>query len=273
MTVHNLSATTFDEIVDCFLESFENYFVQMPTDQEYYKQRWNAAKVDFELSYGMFENGELIGFIIHAIDKRNGILTAFNTGTGVLPNYRGKKIVNTIYDYAIKDLAENGIEKCTLEVITQNKFAIKSYEKTGFKITKTLKCFNGTIEVENNDEVKLTKVELDQVNWEDLPNQEFYSWDNQKESLINSQLNFYKVLYKEKAESYFIINSENGYLAQLDLLENSDNAWERLFSRIKQISATVKFNNVDEQLTEKIRQLKKVGLINTIDQYEMELDI
>ena len=48
----------------------------------------------------------MVGFILHALDKRNNKLTAFNTGTGVISEYRGKRIVNSIYTHALKCLKE-----------------------------------------------------------------------------------------------------------------------------------------------------------------------
>ncbi len=56
MTVKNLSYTSFDELFNCFILAFEGYFVKMPAEKDYYKQRWAASKVDFNLSYGMFHN-------------------------------------------------------------------------------------------------------------------------------------------------------------------------------------------------------------------------
>lgn len=64
MTVKNLEKIEFEIIIACFLEAFENYFVKMPTDVTYYKNRWKLAKVNFKLSYEMFLDGKLIGFII-----------------------------------------------------------------------------------------------------------------------------------------------------------------------------------------------------------------
>ena len=194
MTVQNLSDISFDELLNCFLKAFENYYVKMPTDRNYYKERWKAAKVDFKFSYGMFDKGKLIGFIIHAIDKRDGTLTAFNTGTGVLPEYRRKRIINSIYEYALRDFEQYGIEKITLEVITENKIAIRSYETIGFEIYKNFKCFSGPIKLEKIEQFELKKIDTNSVKWGDLPNQQFYSWDNQKESLLKGDYNYFQVL-------------------------------------------------------------------------------
>ncbi|OIQ16617.1 MAG: GNAT family N-acetyltransferase [Flavobacterium sp. MedPE-SWcel] len=273
MTVQNLSNTPFDELLECFLLAFDDYYVKMPTDPNYYKQRWKAAKVDFSLSYGMFDNEKLIGFIIHAVDTRNGVLTAYNTGTGVIPEYRGRRVVKSIYEYALKDLKQNGIQKSTLEVITKNERAIKSYESIGFKIGKTFKCYNGTINIGNSDQFTVKEIDLNAIDWSNLPNQESYSWDNQKETILESKYSFFQVVYNNKPESFFIINSQKNYIAQFDVLNTESGNWNRLFTAIKQTSATIKINNVDERLTDKLYNLQAIGLNNIIDQYEMELSI
>lgn len=273
MTVKKLSNTSFDDLLDCFLLAFDNYFVKMPTDPNYYKKRWKAAKVDFNLSYGMFDGEKLVGFIIHAIDNRFGKLTAFNTGTGVIPAYRGKRIVKSIYAFALKDLQENGIEKSTLEVIRENEAAVRAYKGVGFKIQKKFECYAGDIHLADDTPCELKEVALKDVNWEGLPNQQFQSWDFQKETILEGDYTFFHVLKDNVPESFFIINPQSHRLAQLDLLNTENEGWERLFSAIKLISGTVSIINVDDHLADKVKHLRLVGLKNTVNQYEMELTI
>lgn len=206
LTVKDLKNIDFDELLDCFLMAFENYFVKMPTDRNYYKERWRIAKVDFKLSYGMFDQEKLVGFIINAVDNRNGALTAFNTGTGVIPEYRGLKIVKSIYDYALTDLKRNGVVNCSLEVITNNEIAIRSYQSIGFEIIKKYKCYNGTINLENSDSVDLEEISCNKIDWENLPSNKYYSWDNQKETIQEGKFKFFRVLNHHIPESFFAIN-------------------------------------------------------------------
>lgn len=273
MTVNSLSRISLDELLDCFLVAFENYFVKMPTNKNYYEQRWRAAKVDFNYSYGMFDQGKLVGFIIHAIDKRAGILTAFNTGTGVIPEYRGRRIVKSIYEYALKDLWHNGIERSTLEVIAENSIAIRSYQSVGFKVCKKYKCYTGKIRIENDDQFTLREIALKNIDWDTLPNQQFYSWDFQRESISGGNYSFFQVLHNKEPESFFIINPDHQYLAQFDLLNTENKGWRRLFSAIQKVSDGIKVINVDERLKDKLDQLTLMGLENSVDQYEMELNI
>ncbi|KAB1154581.1 GNAT family N-acetyltransferase [Tenacibaculum aiptasiae] len=273
MTVKNLSTTPFEKIIECFLLAFENYFVPMPKEEIYYQERWKAAKVDFEFSYGMFDGEKLVGFIIHAIDERNGTLIAFNTGTGVTPEYRGKKIIQSIYKHALIEFKTNNIQQSSLEVITENKKAIHLYKNIGFTTSKTYKCYRGQIKTDSSLEYELKETDLKNVNWNQLPNQSYYSWDNQKESITRGNYQFFQIMYNDIPESFFIINAEQNYLAQFDLLNDSNIGWERLFSGIKKLSETIKINNVDTRLSSKIIALNNIGLKNIIDQFEMNLKI
>ena len=273
MFVKNLSNISLDIIIDCFLKAFDNYFVKMPIDKGYYKLRWKAAKVDFKFSYGMFDGEKLVAFIIHAIDIRNGKLTAFNTGTGVIPEYRGKRIVKSVYEHALKDLSENDIEKSVLEVIVKNEIAISLYKGIGFKICKEYKCFKGNIKIDSSFPFELREINLKDVNWSSLPNQQLYSWDNQQESVLEGSYRFFQVLHNEKPESFFVINPDQNYLAQFDLLTEEKDGWERLFTAIRNISESIKVNNVDVRLNEKLDNLILFGLDNAVDQFEMELKI
>ncbi len=271
MRVTNLADTPFDQIMDCFLAAFENYFVELPTDKEYYRKRWAMAKVNFKLSYGMFDEDNLVGFIINAVDQRNGEQIAFNTGTGVLPAYRGNKITKSIYKHALVDLKKHGISKCSLEVIKDNTIAVRSYEGIGFKITRNYKCYKGHLNINDvglDDQSRLAKAS---PNWNDLLQLDRYSWDNQRETISNGNYDYFQVWNQEVLESYFIINSETGYIAQFDSYLPTQASWNRLFSHIQSVSESVKINNVDESLEQKISFLNHLGLKNTVDQYQMEL--
>lgn len=273
MKVKNLSQTPFDEILACFLAAFENYYVKMPTDPDYYRERWKAAKVNWELSYGMFDNEKLVGFIIHGIDTRKGFLTAYNTGTGVLPDYRGRKVTKSIYDFALQDLRAKGIQKTTLEVITENEKAIRAYQGMGFEICATYHCFGGTIQVENREDFEVVERDVREVEGAGLPNQEYYSWDFMPETIREGKYRFFQVVYNQQPESFFVLHPDSHIVAQFDLLQRHEQGWDRLFAAIKKQSPEVRIINVDERIGEKLEQIRKMGLSGTVDQYEMELNL
>ncbi|MEW7280310.1 GNAT family N-acetyltransferase [Aquimarina sp. 2201CG1-2-11] len=273
MIVKSLENIDFKVLIECFLEAFENYYVKMPTDHEYYKKRWKIANVQLGYSYGMFDQNKLVGFIINAIGDRNGQMIAFNTGTGVIPRYRGKRIVASLYEYAIPKLKEDGVSLCMLEVIKANIVAIKAYKQVGFKIIKNYKCYSGTLCIKDSiNNYELKKVTNSYFDWDKL-SQDHYSWDNHIETVKYGDYDYYIVIRDKVTIGYFVIDADSGYIPQLDVLIDVPVNWDCLFSAIESISKTIKINNVDERLATKIEYLNRFGLKNTVDQFEMELDL
>ena len=273
MVVKSLEHIDFEIIIDCFLKAFENYFVKMPTDPVYYEKRWEAANVQYSQSYGMFDEEKLVGFIINAIGIRNGKIMAFNTGTGVIPAYRGKHIINSIYQYAIPKLKKIGVNTCSLEVITDNTIAIKVYERIGFKKIKKYHCYSGELALPYSvNDFELKKVDVSFLNWDKL-HQEQYSWDNHIETVKKGSYDYFVVEVSQQQVAYFIINPKNGYVAQFDVLIAGELHWKYLFSAIYSVAKSVKINNVDERLERKVRSLNQLKLENTVDQFEMILPI
>lgn len=272
MIVKPLNTISFDTLVDCFLKAFENYFVPMPTDKNYYKQRWQAAKVNYELSFGMFDDDKLIGFIIHAIDKRGKRYIAFNTGTGVIPEYRGQGIVNRIYEYALPILESEGITHSVLEVISENVRAIKAYEKVGFSICKNFPCFKGTLSTSESP-LAMQQATFNNFDWKNLPNQNCYSWDNHYNTIQNSNYHYFQYINNNKLEAYLVLNPETGYISQIDVLDKNAKTWDQLLAFVSTLSKDIRIVNVDDRLTHKIDALKRNGLENYVSQLEMEMAI
>lgn len=273
MTFGSLENVSFDEIMDCFYEAFENYFVPMPTDRNYFKKRWTESGLRYDLSYGAFDGDKLVGFILHAVDYREGNLTAFNNGTGVIPQWRGKKIVKAIYDYAIPELKKHGVYHHALEVIKENKVAVKAYESVGFEIVRGYKCYNGQLNLGSSEfKGDLKKVDAGKVyelEWTDLG---YYSWENRKDVVLRGTYDFY-LLYDENPMGYFVIDPNSGYIPQFETVNKTDGEFELLFTAIRSIAPTIKINNVDERLASKVSFLNHLKLNNPVDQFEMRLKV
>lgn len=274
MEVRPLDQTPLEEIVECLSLSFADYFVKMPKDPAYWKARWKGARVDYRFSYGMFDQDQLVGFMVHGADFKNGIFTAFNTGTGVIPEYRGRGIVRQMYKLALQEFKDRGIQQCTLEVIQNNESAIRAYQKVGFEITRKLKCYQGKLPARQENVVQLKKGQLQFFDWDQYAGQVYYSWDHMRTAilLLEKQYELYKVFQDRQPRGYFIINPQTGYLAQFDIDNRKcPGHWSILFEGIGQICPQVKIINVDKREKAKTLLLDYLGLDNYIDQYEMEL--
>ncbi len=270
--IKNLKETPLKDIVECLLEAFDGYFVQMPSDVAYWRKRYQGARVDFEYCYGAFDKGKLVAFIINGVDRLNGHLTAFNTGTGVLPAYRGRQLVDKIYAYAIPLLKEKGITKCVLEVIQDNARAIRVYQRIGFAIQRNLNCYKGTLS-ESEQVPKIKKIDFSELQELGYPKHNFYSWDHTNDALVQLGKEYETYTVVDPANQllgYFIINPTNGRLAQVEV-ETEDFA--TITAAISQVAKEVRIVNVDDRRVDLIENLLTYGLQNTINQYEMEMDI
>ncbi|WP_029035247.1 GNAT family N-acetyltransferase [Salinimicrobium terrae] len=269
MKIHNLASTAFEEVISCFLSAFDNYFVTLPQSTEYWKQRFSTARVDWELSFGMFDKDQLVGFIIHGVDQHNEVLTAYNSGTGVLPLYRGKNIVEKLYTHAVPKLKNKGIVKCLLEVIIENGRAVKVYEKIGFEVTQILKSYKGTLDADVGNEYEVESISYQKVLDLELYDPKSYSWDNSAEAVKKAE---------ENTETHLLIDGENeptGYFTidhsqNILQIESANQHFNGLFDAVTGVATTIKIKNIPAHRTELIEALLARNFENTVNQHQME---
>lgn len=268
MKIKTLATVPFEEVIDCFLTAFNNYFVRLPDDPEYWRTRFLAARVNWDLSFGMFDGSQLVAYVIHGIDRHNGKLTAYNTGTGVLPAYRGRAIVDQLYSFAIPLLKEKGIQKCLLEVICENERALKVYERIGFDIKRKLRSFSGTLpEISSGEE--LQKWQYYKVLDQDLYESQHYAWDNSAEAVKMSgeKIQTFRLGPEQSPEAYLSMDPE-GNIVQL---ESKTGDYLRLLTAAGALAKEVKLKNVDAGREDLIKALEKLNFSNSVSQYEMEM--
>ncbi len=270
MTFSSLESLSYDEIIACFNKAFENYFVPMPTDVSFWENRFKNARVNLSFSWGAFQDDKLVGFVINAIDLKKGIPAAYNTGTGVIPDFRGNKLVDKMFEFGMRNLKNHDIQKCSLEVIDENIKAIKAYERIGFENKIKLHCYKGNLTKNTNAIIKESNI----LEIESESNDLNYSWDNTLETIrkAGNQYKFFKVFdsLEKNYLGYFIIDTSSGYIAQL---ESKTKVWSHIFDGISQLNSSVRINNVREDRKDLIKYLNILNFDNTIDQIEMEMDI
>jgi ribosomal protein S18 acetylase RimI-like enzyme len=273
LTIHSLNNTPLRDIVQALTQSFANYFVPLPTSVEYWQDRYHAARVDYTLSFGQFEDGNtpestLTAFIINGIDDFQGHKTAFNTGTGVLPSHRGQAAVDRIYVHAIPLLQKAGVQKLALEVITQNERAIRVYQRIGFNITRLLHCYKGEVQPQDPG-LRPVPMDIEEVLNLPLPGREFDSWDNTDNAIRKGSQIYqaYRVLKGAETIGYVVLNPKTGHIHRAEAINNN---WPQLLDTIAQLTPIIRMNNIDARRTDVHEGLKTYGLPHVIDQYEME---
>ena len=136
-----LESCSLQELHHCFIKAFGDY--QVPLELPFERFRSMLARNGFEagLSAGAFCEGQLVGFVLNGIrDYISGKL-AYDSGTGVLPKFRGQGIASGLLEFIIEKLAQSGVYGYVLECITTNEKALALYQKKGFRHTRNFACW------------------------------------------------------------------------------------------------------------------------------------
>ena len=136
-----LSTTGFPEIHATFVRAFSDYAVDMSyMTEQVTRNRMVKNAVDLESSVGVFWRDEMVGFTLIGIGSWDGTLAAFDAGTGIVEEHRGRGLARRMFDMAEPRLQAKGVKTFLLEVLQQNTRAIRAYAKSGFRVTREFDC-------------------------------------------------------------------------------------------------------------------------------------
>ena len=279
MEIKTLKGINKKDILNVFNESFSDYFIPIKLTEEILNSKMLADKTDLNLSVGVFENDTLIAFILHGFDVINNEKVIYNGGTGVIPNKRGSGLTKQMYLFILPILKENGINKLILEVITENIQAIRSYEKSGYKIERELLCYKGEIKISNtNNSLEIKKIpnynwDLMESFWDIYP-----TWQNSKNvvnklKLTNISLGAY---LKNELVGYIIYNPNNKRIQQIVVSKDFRQqkvASTLIFKLIGAYGNTFSIINVDKRFKNVNSFLEKIGFEKNLEQFEMKLQL
>jgi GNAT superfamily N-acetyltransferase len=260
--------------------AFEDYFVKMDASPAALGARWYGARVDYALSFGAFENDELVAFLLHGVDEGKNGKKAHNIVSGVVPTHRGKRLIEQIYEKALPVLRISGVKTLTLEVITENQKAIKAYQNVGLRPAGMLRCFEGKLNVPNEKAFASFRVQkIQDYEWDlvkELSNYA-YSWDNHPEAVAMLADDYETWLIYDQQNvlnGFAVINPQNGSISQLGFRSGAANNVKMcLFHALSEVYETVRVQNIPNDADEIIELLQKVGLKNNINQFEMKMSL
>ena len=96
MKVKKLGDITFELIIDCFLKSFENYYVEVPSDKNYYKKNNFGKTLLFDLIESFLQKKEFhiqSNLFEYFITKINDV-KKFNLDDEIIINEFHEKVLN-----------------------------------------------------------------------------------------------------------------------------------------------------------------------------------
>lgn len=278
------------EILNTHNKAFSDYEVPMQLSLEVFRYFNNRRGVRYDLSIGAVEGKRLIGFILNAIDFWNNKLTAYDCGTGVIPEFRQKGIANQIFSELLPYLRAEKVEQYLLEVIQTNTAAVKLYKKRKFQITREFDC----LQVEHkklaeifqiSQKMVLSKIynirDIESIDWKiakriwDFPP----SWQNSDSSIqrVNESFHYLGAFYQEELVGYIVLEQHGG-ITQIVVHPKHRNRYigaNLLKKVIEKFPNVEKFNiiNVDTQNTKFLNFLRKFGFQTFTKQYEMILKL
>ena len=285
ITIKQLSKTSIKTIHEAFSKAFSDYVEPFDLTQEQLQYMIERRGCDFNLSFGAFDNDELIGFTLNGIGQWNGKLTAYDTGTGIIKEYRKKGIATRMFDESLPILRQHGVKQYLLEVIRSNKSAVELYKKAGFKTTREFDYY-----ISEKDKLNLKKKfnpndftirEITNPDW--LYLKSFWSfepsWQNSIYS-INRKFDHFRFLgiYKnEDLVGYGILEKTTGDIPQLAVA----NRYRRLglgsllinFLIDLSESKMIKIINVETSYKPFKAFAESINLVPGAGQYEMLLDL
>ena len=185
MELRTLEHCTLAQITEAFNHAFSDYVVPLKLSEEAMAEKIKTENILPVLSAGAFDNGQIVGFILHGYDLVDGVPTVYNAGTGVIPSHRGKAITQSIYQFILPLLQEKQIHHHVLEVISTNTPAIRVYEKLGFRTQRELGVFKKTDFLEIQNDIVIKDTELDESLLKAFNSCE-PSWQNSTASILRN---------------------------------------------------------------------------------------
>ena len=274
MQIRTLTAQYTDDLLKAINNAFADYIVPYQLNIEQLMAKVVSENIQLELSLGVFEEENLIAFMMHGVREQNGRTVMYNAGTGVLPEYRRQGLVSKMYNYILSILKESQAEKIVLEVIESNQSAIRAYEKNGFAITRKLLCFGGEIQTNVTSNTCSIQI-LDNLSYDVF--QSFWdvkpSWQSDNPSMDVMKPEAFGAFVNDKLVGYILFNPINKRLYQIAVAPayRRKGIGTQLLARIQQQipQENVQFNNIDVRAENLKSFLEKHGLANIINQFEM----
>ncbi len=284
MEIRCLEHTDFDTLFHGFEKAFLDYEIHF--EKEEVRSMLKRRGYHPELSFAAFDADEIVAFTFNGIGSFNGLLTAYDTGTGTAQAYRGKGIAKEIFQYSIPYLREAGVRQYLLEVLQNNTKAISVYQKLGFKTTREFDCFrqkkngiNCFMEDERILPVKIVPVQVESLTHAFTFFDFSPSWQNSMDSIKRAGFDLVCLgaFVADELVGYCVFDPLTGDLSQIAVSQSFRR--RRIASRLFQDMLTrtqsdsIKVLNVIASCHPMTAFLNKCNLKMTGKQFEMILPL
>ncbi|HZG78928.1 MAG TPA: GNAT family N-acetyltransferase [Paenibacillus sp.] len=143
-------------------ECFADYYVPIALDVAAFAAvKLGGEDIHPELSSFAFAEGRdaPIGFVLNALRTIDGALVAWNGGTAVHPDYRGRGVGAALLERATSTYRAQGVRTALLEAFVQNEGAIRLYRRFGYETFDTVHGMEATGDVDFGSAQSATRIE------------------------------------------------------------------------------------------------------------------
>jgi len=289
----SLTDIPFETLHKAFIEAFADYVVQIPMTFKLFQRMMIRNGVDRSVSIGTFDEDRIVGFILNGLGDWNGIPTVYDSGTALIPEFRGKGHAKGMFNALLPVLKKQGVQQYLLEVIQSNEPAVELYRKLGFTAVRELRCFKAAIgsfplgSTGNGGPDGIAIEPLQDPDWSVLSSSEYWdhnpSWQNSVASVGRVGRGWFVMgaLKDDECVGYCVIDPLAGYIVQLAVKRGErgkgigssllDQAVQHI--RGKGITEEIRVINVDSRDAGSIAFLERTGFTELVDQYEMILPL
>ena len=285
ISVRFLYESDFKVMHKCFLESFKDYAADISyMTQEILLNRMEMGRVSITNCIGAFYKNRMIGFINVGIGLLEGKLSAWDGGTGVIKEFRGRGVTGKMFNLVKERLTELKVQNFYLEVFQGNVSAIKAYKKENFEIVREFECLDLDSFNQLND-TNTDIYEIKDLSKEDLKRYTKWisykpSWEYSLESTLNISSNLViKGVFKSgDCIGFAAFNNMLNWISMIGFTPESDVEQtikillKSLIPHLGKKSNKIGINNIESN-TEIYQLLKKVDFKLAVKQYEMVLKL
>lgn len=282
--IRTLEDRSAGELCESHNRAFSDYAVpiQMTPERLALSHRQNAVALD--ASFGAFDGAQLVGFWFNGLRSVDGVPCAYDAGTAIWPEYRGRGLSTRLAEASSRHLRERGVRRYRLEVLTENEKAFRIYEKDGFRVTRRFVCLTrrreGGAAPAENPAIRIEMVPFDAAMRRQLPPTEYepswqHSWDAM--TAIAEAIRLVTARTRGQLVGYGLIQPSRGSIAQLGVAPGAwdDGSAVGLLRRLVGLSEAedVRIINIDERAPRTLTLCASLGFETMATQYEMEKEL
>ncbi|HEY6806251.1 MAG TPA: GNAT family N-acetyltransferase [Pyrinomonadaceae bacterium] len=183
------SSCSFETLVNVWNEGFQGYFVDISLSLDKLLARLSTDGISFDHSFIAFDDERAVGFLLNALREEPNSKLAWNSGTAVVPDYRGQGIGSKLMQATIDLYRSEGVKTASLEAVKINQAAISLYKRFGYEVVDEL-TFLQAKQIRSNEYLESPSYIVENVELAAVGQLKFYRelspWQGQWRSLVRS---------------------------------------------------------------------------------------